>query len=145
MEYFFTNRRSKRKHSSLHQGGFTVVEIAVVVTIFGMMVISLGTFFSVLETSQRSARYLDIATHAAKDEIEQLRNSNYTLLLPGTTIDFSSSLPSGLPAGSTGSAVISDPSLTNLKRVDVTVAYTIGSTPKTVKLTSFIGASGLAQ
>jgi len=145
VEYFFKNRRSKQKCASIRQEGFTVVEMAVVVTIFGIMVISLGTFFSVLETSQRSARYLDIATHAAKDEIEQLRNSNYALLMPGTTIDFTSSLPSGLPAGSTGSAVISDPSLTNLKRVDVTVSYAIGSTPKTVKLTSFIGASGLAQ
>jgi prepilin-type N-terminal cleavage/methylation domain-containing protein len=125
--------------------GFTLVESIVVITVFAMTVAAMGSFSGILQASQRNARYLDIATNAAKDEIENLRNSNYALLNTGQTVDFTSSLPAGLPNGTTGTAAISDPSLPNLKRADVTVTYTIGSTPHTVQLSALIGASGLTQ
>ncbi len=127
------------------QTGFTVAEIIVVVAVFTTMMISLASFSSILQGVQRNGRYLDIATNAAKDEIETLRNSNYALLTPGQTIDITSSLPNTLPAGSTGSAAISDPALANLKRVDVTISYPSGTYPHTVKLSALIGASGLTQ
>ena len=130
---------------NLRQTGFTITEVLVVVSVFGITMVAMGMMFSSLQGAQRSARYLDIATNAAKDQIELLRNSNYTLLQPGTpAIDFSTSLPNELP-GKTGHAVITDPLLPNLKRVDVTITYKIGNDTRTVKMTSFIGASGLAQ
>lgn len=128
-----------------NQTGFTVVEIVVVIVIFSMAIVTLGTFIGTVQSAQRNGQYLDIATNAAKDQIEQLRNSNYSLLIPGQTINITSSLPSTLPANKTGTALISDPALPNLKRIDVTINYTIGTNPRVVKLSALIGESGLTQ
>lgn len=122
-----------------------MVEIVVVIVMFSMAIFTMGTFIGTLQATQRNGQYLDIATNAAKDQVEQLRNSNYSLLIPGQVIDFTSSLPNTLPAGKTGTAVISDPSLANLKRVDITINYTVGSDPRTVKLSALLGESGLTK
>lgn len=128
-----------------HQSGFTIIETMVVIAVFGMAIAAMASFFATLQTTQRNAQYLESATNAAKDEIELLRNSNYTLLAPNTTINFTNNLPNDLPQNKQGFAAISDPGLPNLKRVDVTITYTVGSNNRTVKMTSLIGASGLAQ
>lgn len=127
------------------QAGFTIIEIVVVIAVFSITILSMGSMFSSLQGAQRDVQYLDIATNAAKNEIEQLRNSNFSLLTAGQTIDITSSLPSGLPPNTTGSVAISDPSLLNLKRADVTIMYSVGTYPHTVKVSSLIGASGLTQ
>lgn len=110
----------------------------------GIALTSMALFFSTLDSTQRRSRYLDVATHAAKDQIEVLRNSNYALLAVPSTLSFSSSLPSDLPAGATGTVQLSDPSLTGLKRADVTVSYMIGSQTQSVTLSALIGASGVS-
>jgi type II secretory pathway pseudopilin PulG len=131
--------------SNQHETGFTMVEIVVVIVMFSMGIFTMGLFIGTVQGTQRNGQYLDIATNAAKDEVEQLRNSNYALLVAGQTIDFTSSLPNTLPAGKTGTAIISDPSLSNLKRVDITINYTVGSDARTVKLSALLGESGLTK
>jgi hypothetical protein len=97
-----------------------------------------------IQNVQKQTYYIDAATRAAQREIETLRNDNYNALTPGQTIDFTADLPSALPRGSTGQAVVSQPSA-DLRRVDVTVKYKVGSQQKSIELSSLIGVIGITQ
>lgn len=56
-----------------------------------------------------------------------------------TDATFTSSLPSSLPAGSTGEMTVSTPTnAPSSKRIDVTVTYPIGDLTKNVTLTAYV-------
>ncbi len=123
--------------------GFTLVELLVTIIVIGVVFTGLSSIFISIQRAQISTSYLESATRAAQKEIESLRNSNYNSLTAGQNINFTSTLPDNLPAGSTGSVNISEPT-PGLKRVDVTVTYTYGKT-RTVTLSSLIGVIGIVQ
>lgn len=125
-------------------GGFTLVELMVTIIVIGIVFTGLSTLFITIQHAQVQTNYLNNATRAAQRQIESLRNDNYNNLVPGQTIDFSDELPSILPAGSTGTVVVSEPT-PGLKRVDVTVRFTYGSATRDVELSSYIGVIGITQ
>lgn len=127
----------------LNKSGFTLIEMMITTMIMGLAVLFIATLFWQMQSIQTASQHLDSATRAAQSEIEVLRNNSYSSLITDSTIDFSNSLPSDLPNGH-GSVVVSQAS-SDLKRVDVTVSYSDGNTPKHVTLSSTIGVIGIGQ
>lgn len=126
----------------LSSNGFTLVELLVTIILIGVVFTGLSSIFIGIQRIQVHTAYLDSATRAAQREIESLRNLNYNNLAAGTSIDFSGELPATMPAGSTGTVVVTEPS-PGIKRLDVTVRYTYGGTTKNVQLSSLIGVIGI--
>lgn len=126
------------------QAGFTLVELVVTVVVIGLIIASLGGLYYAMQVSEVQSQHYDMAVRAARTEIEDLRNTGYNNLTPGTNMDFSSSLPSALPPGKKGTVAISQ-QLADLLRVDVTITYTDYGTPVTITLSSDIGVIGISQ
>jgi prepilin-type N-terminal cleavage/methylation domain-containing protein len=126
------------------EGGFTLVELLVTIVVLSIIITSIGGLFYLTQITQVQSQHYDIAVRATRTEIEDLRNEGYNSLTPGTNINFTSSLPSGLPSGATGTVVVSEPT-TGLRRVDVTVTYTDYGKSRTVTLSSSIGIIGIGQ
>lgn len=126
------------------QSGFGLVEVIMAISLLAVTSLALTGMFRSILYIQSAALYQKSATLAAQRQIESLRNSNYNDLAAGSTINFSSDLPSNLPNPKTGSAAITEP-VSGLKRVDVTVTYSHGTSTKTVKVSSMIGIIGITQ
>lgn len=124
--------------------GFTLVELLVTILVIGSIFIGLTNLFSTIQRTQVQTGYLESATRAAQREVESLRNSNYNNLTAGQTINFTSSLPTNLPKGSTGIVQVTEPS-PGVKRVDVTVTYSYSGKTRDVSLSSLIGVIGIVQ
>lgn len=139
-----TPHQAVEQLSKVTEAGFTLVELIVTIVVLGIVITSIaGLYYAMQITEVQSQRY-DLAVRAARTEIEELRNNGYGSLSPGSTITFTSSLPSGLPAGKAGTVTISQPT-PDLRRVDVTITYTDFGIAKTVTLSSDIGIIGLRQ
>lgn len=132
---------SQAKPSS---NGFTIVELMVSIVLVGISAVGISYTFISIQNIQRQATLMDTATRDAQSEIESLRNNNYTSLTPGEVINFTPSLSTNLPAGSTGTATVSQPS-TDLRRVDASVTYASGGQNHTITISSLIGAIGITQ
>lgn len=116
----------------------------ITIVVLGIAIAGIATLYYQMQSLQNDSRYLDLATRAAQTEIEVLRNNSYNSLTPGQNINFTSSLPSGLPSGSTGTVVVSQPA-DGLRRVDVSVDYSASGNAKTVELSSTIGVIGIGK
>lgn len=126
------------------EAGFTLVEVLVAIVVLGISISSIAALYYTMQVTEVQSQRYDLAVRAARTEIEDLRNTGYDSLSPGSTINFTSSLPSGLPAGKSGTVAISQPT-SDLRRVDVTITYTDFGIAKTVILSSDIGIIGLRQ
>ncbi len=126
------------------EAGFTLVELIAAISIMGLLVIGIVNLYVAVETAQRKSYHLEIATRAGEKQIESLRNSQYGSLVPDTSMDFSSDLPTELPPPRTAIAAITEPE-DGIRRVDITITYKDGSGTKTVKQSSLIGVLGIGQ
>jgi prepilin-type N-terminal cleavage/methylation domain-containing protein len=132
------------RHYRQRAGGFTLVELMVTIVVLGLVITGIAGMYYVMQVAEVRGQRLDLATRAARTQIEKLRNNGYNALTPGSTITFTSSLPAALPSGKTGTVVVSQP-LPELRRVDVTVQYTDYGKQQTVTLSSNIGVIGIGQ
>lgn len=132
------------KMTGSKDSGFTLVELIVTISIFGLLIIGIVNLYMTIESTQRKSYHLEIATRAGEKQIESLRNIQYGSLEPDTTIDFTSDLPEDLPDPKTGTVAISEPE-DGIRRVDVTITYKDTNGIKTVKQSSLIGALGIGQ
>lgn len=119
-----------------------MVELVVTIVIIGLIILAVSSLFITIGVSQRNSLYLESATRAAEQEIESLRNNNYSLLVAGETLTFTDDLPDSLPSPRTGTVVIDEPT-PGIKRVDVTITYWEGTKNKSVQLSSLIGQIGI--
>lgn len=124
--------------------GFTLIELLVTIVVLGIVISSLGGLYYLMQGTEVRSQQYDLAVRAARDEIENLRNDGYASLTPGSNINFTSSLPSTLPANKQGTVAVSQPT-PGLVRVDVTVTYTSYNLQQSVELSSDIGIVGLGQ
>lgn len=120
------------------------MELLVTIAVFGIAVAGISNMFISIQSMQNRAAYKDYATRAAQREIEVLRNDNYGALTPGQIIDFTNELPDSLPPQRSGTVTVSQPSA-DLRRVDVTVRYTLSENEHSVTLSSLIGVIGITQ
>lgn len=126
------------------QSGFTLVELVVAIAVIGLLVTGVTSLYITIETTQRKTRLLETATRAGEKKIEELRNNHYNTLTNGSTIDFTTELPSTLPEPHSGTVDVSEPT-PGVKRVDLNITYRDGRIDKEVELTSMIGVLGLGQ
>jgi prepilin-type N-terminal cleavage/methylation domain-containing protein len=126
------------------QAGFTLVELMAAAMIMGLLVIGIFNLYIAIEIAQRKSYHLEIAARAGEREIESLRNSQYSSLVPGTSLDFTSELPAELLAPRSGTVDVSEPEI-GLRRVDITISYKDGNGTKTIKQSSLIGILGIGQ
>lgn len=124
--------------------GYTLVELVITILVFGVITASVTNLFLTVNQNQVRSNYLETAARAAQREVESLRNSNYGSLTPGEDIDFTGQLPDILPPDKNGSVEVSEP-ISGLRRVDVTVSYTLQDKTQQVKLSSLIGEIGITQ
>lgn len=127
-----------------NQAGFTLVELMVTLVVLGIIILSLSGLYYAMQVTQVRSQHLDIATRAARTQIENLRNNGYNALTPGSTINFTSSLPAGLPNDKQGIVTVSQPA-SDLRHVDVTITYTDYGKQQAVTLSSDIGVIGIGQ
>lgn len=127
-----------------NQKGFTLIELLLTIIVLGIAIASLGGMYYAMQATQTQSAHYDLAVRAARTEIEELRNNGYDSLTAGSTINFTSSLPPGLPPNATGTVNVSSP-MHGLRRVDVSVVYTDFGQQQTVTLSSDIGVIGLGQ
>ncbi len=125
------------------QAGFTLVELAVSITIIGIVITTVIGLVLTVQSTQRRTAYMETATRAAQRQMETLRNDNYSNLVTGSNVDFTNQLPNTLPKKK-GTVAVSEPTA-GLKRVDITVEYYEGPQKKEVKLSSLIGILGITQ
>lgn len=116
----------------------------VTLVVLGLVITGIGGLYYVMQVMEVRSQRLDIAMRAARTKIESLRNNGYSSLTPGSTINFTSELPSALPAGKQGTVAVSQP-LPELRRVDVTITYNDYGKAQTVTLSSNIGIIGIGQ
>lgn len=121
-----------------------MVEMMVTLVVLGLVITGIGGLYYVMQVMEVRSQRLDIAMRAARTKIESLRNNGYSSLTPGSTINFTSELPSALPAGKQGTVAVSQP-LPELRRVDVTITYNDYGKAQTVTLSSNIGIIGIGQ
>ncbi len=126
------------------EAGFTLVELLVTIIVLSIVITSLGGLYYLTQIAQVQSQHYDLAVRAARTEIEDLRDNGYSALTPGSTIDFTASLPSALPKNKSGTVTVSEP-VTDLRRVDVSITYTDYGKDQTVLLSSEIGIVGLGQ
>ena len=128
----------------VYTSGFTIIELIVTIVITGLVTLAITSLFISTEKSQYSAMLLESATRAGEQQVEALRNNNYTTLEPGQTIDFTNDLPEILPTPRTGTVSVSQP-VDGLRRVDVSITYNDRGETKDVVLSSLIGQIGIGQ
>jgi len=127
-----------------NKNGFGLAELVTGIFVFGIVSIAIINLSTLIMNMQTYSRYRESATLAAQKQIETLRNSNYTSLTDGQTIDFTSELPDFLPAGKSATVEISEPQ-NGLKRADVTISYPQGDDDKSVMISAIIGELGITQ
>ena len=121
--------------------GFTLIELLVTILVLGIAITSLAGMYYVMQSTETKSQHYDVAVRAARTEIEDLRNTGYNALTPGTNFSFTP--PSSLP-NATGNVAVSEP-MTSLRRVDVTITYDDFGNQQQVELSSDIGIIGLGQ
>lgn len=124
--------------------GFTIPELVVSMAIIGVLIAGIAGVFISAQQTQSRALLLDSATRAGQLQIESLRNYNYTNLIPGEDIVFTSVLPDTLPSDRAGIVRVTEPE-PGLKRVDVEITYSTQGRQERIELSSMIGILGIAQ
>jgi len=109
-----------------------------------IVITSLAGMYYITQTSEIRSLHYNIAVLADRTEIESLRNNGYDSLTPGSTINFTSSLPSILPSNKSGVVTISEP-VAGLRQVVAKITYTEFNQTTTIMLTSDIGIIGIGQ
>lgn len=138
-------KRWRHLHS---QSGFTFPEVLVTVIIVAIGTLSvMGVFISVNKLNSQS-KHLAAATQAAQKKVESYRNAGFSSLpAAGTTVDFTSDLPSTLGSSRQALAKFTDKSSASapnsLRQVTIEITYSDGKASKRVDLTTYIAKRGI--
>jgi prepilin-type N-terminal cleavage/methylation domain-containing protein len=120
--------------------GFTMVEMLVTAAVGTIAIITVVNLFTVISASQRNVWYEDVATRAARSEIENARAKGVASLVVGTTV-ISDRLPSTMPAGTEGTLTVGAVYAGQARLVTVTITWQGGK--KKVVLSGTVGQQGL--
>jgi prepilin-type N-terminal cleavage/methylation domain-containing protein len=137
--------RMTDKRPDQHQKGFTLTEVIVSLAVFGIVAAAIVGMINFTQEAQRNEVYLSAANTAAKQIIEEARDGQYDVLIPGQTYDKTALVPDTLPSRSASLTVSASTSMPDLKRLDVRVAYKVGVFDRHVDLSAIIGKGGIAQ
>lgn len=125
------------------QSGFTLVELIITATFVAAASAAIVGIFITVNTLNKHARNMAVATALAEKKIETYRDGGYAALPVGSPAEnFSSELPANF--GSPKSAVANVSETTpGLKRVDVIITYTEDSQPKNISISTLMAERGI--
>lgn len=125
------------------QGGFTIVELLLVIVVGSILVLSINTILTSHAYLSQRGRDLILANAYAELKMESLRSIGFLGLSDGTT-DITSELPSELSNSRSGTLVISSFS-PSVKQVLITITYNEQGKSRTYSYKSYIGELGVGQ
>jgi prepilin-type N-terminal cleavage/methylation domain-containing protein len=135
----------KRQLLYQNKQGFSLVEIVVALALVSLMIVSLANLIVTIGVLQRQNRNSTLATRAAENKIEELRNNHYnTLPLSPPPLDFTSELPPELASPRSATVTISEPN-SGMRRLEIDISYREGLQTRNIKLSALLGNIGLAQ
>lgn len=125
--------------SQRRQSGFTTIEIIVSVVVFSLTIVSIVSAVQYIQYAQRDSFYVDTANRAARQQIELLRNGDFTVLTSATApIDFTSAI-TDMPAGTTGKVTVTVPTaVPSARQLQVVIDYPLGSNRKQVVVMAYV-------
>lgn len=129
--------------SKKQQTGFTIVEIVIAITLFAIIIPSIVGMISTAGFVNKTSIDHTLINNIVEEKIESLRSKGFASLSDGTT-DFSNELPSTLSTPSSADITIT-PESTDIKKVVVSIAYTLQGQQKTFHYTTLISKNGLGQ
>ncbi len=125
------------------QTGFTITEVIVAIALFVVILPTIvGMIISMGFVNKKSKDYA-IVNGFAEEKMESLRSIGYTALTNGTT-DFTGELPGTLSPPRSGTYLVSTQSA-NVKKIVLTLTYTVQGQLQTFNYTSYIGRTGIGQ
>ena len=126
-----------------NQGGFTIVEIIVGLTVATIFTFGIVILITTLITINDKARDLSLSNGLAENKIESLRSADFVSLEDGT-YDFSDELPQTI--GKTGNATYQISSVNSaLKQIYLTIEYDEKGITRTLEYRTYIGELGVGQ
>ena len=130
------------KHQS-SQNGFTIIELLVAITLFGLMIPALVSGINNLTILNNRAKDLALVSLLAENRTETLRSIGYNSISIGTT-DFSSSLPNTLASPKSASYVVTNPS-NGIKEIVITISYKDYNRTTTRSYKTIVSELGVGQ
>lgn len=130
------------------QQGFTIVEIIIATAVFALSILTVIGLATALQRSQQNNQYLSLASIAAKNILEEARNSQISELRYGTTIPKSATQVPELKSLPNSSATLTTSYVEGtygIKNLTATVTYYVGASQKTVSISSFGGDQVISQ
>lgn len=125
------------------QGGFTIVELLLVIVVGSILVLSINTILTSHAYLSQRGRDLILANAYAELKMESLRSIGFLGLTDGTT-EITNELPSELSNSRNGTLVISSFS-PSVKQVLITITYNEQGKSRTYSYKSYIGELGVGQ
>lgn len=124
------------------QAGFTIIEVVVVMVLFALLVPVIALSVDTLRRVNKNSQYLILVTNTAEAKTESLRAKPFDQIALGTT-DFSSELPAQIPTPRTATyTVTTSPSSSQLKRIELTITYTISGAQTRYSYKTYVGSAG---
>jgi prepilin-type N-terminal cleavage/methylation domain-containing protein len=124
------------------QGGFTMVELLISISLFAILIPALTLGLSSLTQLNNRARDLTLISILAENKIESLRSIGYNAVTTGSTV-FTSELPAELASPKVATYTVTESA--GIKTIDISIQYTDYKKSRTVTYKSFIGESGVGQ
>lgn len=124
------------------QGGFTIVEMLVALSLFALLIPTLTVGVSTLTQINNRARDLTLISIIAENKIESLRSAGYNSIGTGST-DFTIELPPEIAGPKSAIYTIAETS--GIKTVDIVITYSDYKKPRTITYKSLISEVGVAQ
>lgn len=125
-----------------HQGGFTIVEVLLAITISAVVIPALTVGLNTLVALNNRARDLTLVSIIAENKIESLRSIGYNSVAIGAST-FTTDLPQTI--GSPKSATVTVAQNTGYKTIDINITYRDFGRQRTVLYKSIIGETGVGQ
>lgn len=123
--------------------GFTMIELLIVIAIFGFVMPALAAGINNLVVLNNRARDLSLANIIAENKAEELRNSGYNSLSPGT-VSFSNELPKELAPPKTAVYTVSNPEA-GLAQVIIDISYQDYNQVKSLSYKTNVSELGVGQ
>lgn len=124
------------------QGGFTIVEMLVAMTLFAIIIPALTLGLSTLTQLNNRARDLTLISIIAENKIESLRSIGYNSVAIGTTT-FTNELPPEIASPKVATLTVTQG--TGKKEIDISIQYTDYRKSRTITYKSIIGETGVGQ
>lgn len=130
---------------SNQQGGFTLIELVVTMTIIAIGAVAIIEIFVGIGNIDQQSRHMAVATQQLQIKVESYRNIAYASIPIGSPAeDFTSSLPADLPSPRSATATITE-SPAGLKLIDVQISYTEGKVTKRVQVSTYASRHGIGR